>query len=319
MPRMPRYIVPLLVFSFIAAFCASGAAANRREVINRMNDFRNFFVDFQYAPDSSIPGDLLAQCHGIIIMNQYKAGFVVGVRGGDGVVLLHDPATGSWSAPAFVRSAEGSFGFQIGGQAIDAVILIMNRDGIDMLLKSRFKIGVDASAAAGPVGRDASAKVGPGTALLAYSRAQGLYAGVAFEGGALLNHDSYNKALYGRDIGIKEILIDNAVPVPPEAGSLIEALSKYSVNYSTPSAPPAITPVRPAPAPPASPERVEPLRPMQPIPHPQAEQPAMRPLQPAPQPQPRPVAPQPMMPMVQPLQTVPQQQVRPPQPDLAPR
>ncbi len=204
------------------------AATSRNDVVNRLEYFRRFFMDFQFAPDSAVPGELLAQCHGVMIMRQYKAGFVFGVRGGDGVVFLHDPNTGHWSAPAFIATAEGSFGFQIGGQAIDAIILIMNRSGLDMLLKTRFKIGVDASAAAGPVGRDASAKVGPGTALLAYSRAKGLYAGVAFEGGAMLNNDPFNKAMYGRDIGLREILFDRQVPVPPEAFPMLETLSNYA-------------------------------------------------------------------------------------------
>ncbi len=208
---------------------SSVQAASLNEVVKRLGDFQEFFIDFQSAPDRAIPGDLISQCHGIIIICQYKAGFIFGARGGDGVVFLHDPATGAWSAPGFICSAEGSFGFQIGGQAVDAIILIMNKDGEDMLLKTRFQIGVDASAAAGPVGRDASAKVGPETALLSYSRAQGLYAGVAFEGGALLNYDAFNRALYGRDIGLREILIDKAVPFPPQAKPIIDAIASYAV------------------------------------------------------------------------------------------
>lgn len=209
---------------------ASASDHGRAEVVSRLNDFQKFFVDFQLAPDSAVPVELLAQCYGIIIMRQYRAGFVLGVKGGDGVVLLRDPKTGAWSAPAFVVSAEGSFGFQIGGQAVDAIILIMNRDGIDMLLKTRFQIGVDASAAAGPVGRDAAAKVGPGTALLSYSRSQGLYAGASFEGGALLNNDNYNHALYGMKVGLKDILIDQVVPFPPEAKPIIDTIARYIVT-----------------------------------------------------------------------------------------
>lgn len=220
----------LAICCCLAVFGLAGEAraASRNDVVRRLEEFRRFFVDFQVAPDSAVPGDLLAECYGVIIMRQYKAGFVFGVRGGDGVIFLRDRYTGAWSAPAFIASAEGSFGFQIGGQAIDAIMLIMNQNGVDMLLKSRFKIGVDASAAAGPVGRDASAKVGPGTAILAYSRAKGLYAGVAFEGGAMLNNDKYNRAMYGIDIGIRDILINNRVAVPSEAYPMIETLQSYS-------------------------------------------------------------------------------------------
>lgn len=220
----------MLAVALFLALSVSARAASRMDAVNRLEDFHHFFIEFQYAPDYAVPTDLLADCHGVIIMRQYKAGFVFGVKGGDGVILLHDRDTGEWSAPAFVLSGEGSFGFQIGGQAIDAIILIMNRDGVEMLLKSRFKIGVDASAAAGPVGRDAAAKVGPGTALLAYSRAKGLYAGASFEGGALLNNDKYNRALYGMDIGITDILINRMVATPPEAYPLIETLKSYSTR-----------------------------------------------------------------------------------------
>ena len=226
MLRLPLFAAVCLVL----AFSSPARAATRSDVANRLEDFRQFFVDFQLAPDSAIPGDLLSECYGIIIMRQYKAGFVLGVKGGDGVIFLHDRATGAWSAPAFIASAEGSFGFQIGGQAIDAIMLIMNQDGVDMLLRSRFQIGVDASAAAGPVGRNASAKVGPGTAILAYSRAKGLYAGVAFEGGAFLNHDDFNRALYGMDVGVRDILMGGVVAVPPEAFPIIEAIQSYAIS-----------------------------------------------------------------------------------------
>ena len=223
--------VPLLT---ALCFClvASAFAASRFEVVDKLEGYRRFFIDFQQAPDAAVPNDLLANCYGVIIMRQYKAGFVVGVKGGDGVILMHDRHTGGWSAPAFIRSAEGSFGFQIGGQANDAIILIMNQEGVDMLLKTRFKIGVDASAAAGPVGRDISAKIGPGTAFLTYSRSKGLYAGAAFEGGAILNHDTYNRAMYGVSVGLRDILIDRRVPTPPEAGPIIETLQTFAIKGS---------------------------------------------------------------------------------------
>lgn len=233
----------IVIAAALMAVVFSGSslwAASKAEVIKRLGDYQNYFLDFQAAPDSAIPNELLADCYGVIIMRQYKAGFVVGVKGGDGVILLHDPATGEWSPPAFVMAGEGSFGFQIGGQSIDAIFLIMNRDGLDMLVKTRFKIGVDASAAAGPVGRDASAKVGLSTALLSYSRAKGLYAGVAFEGGAILNYDKYNLAMYGMQIGMKEILIDRMVAMPPEAQSLVDTLTAYAIKVPKTDAPPVI-------------------------------------------------------------------------------
>ena len=288
----------------LSAASADARDVSRSKVLERLEDFRQFFVDFQDAPDSAVPGDLLAECHGVIIMRQYKAGFVFGVKGGDGVILLHDQATGRWSAPAFVVSGEGSFGFQIGGQSVDAIILIMNREGINMLLKTRFKIGVDASAAAGPVGRDAAAKVGAGTALLAYSRAKGLYAGVAFEGGALLNNDKYNRAFYGMDIGIREVLLDRMVSVPVDAYPIIETLQSYTIRnaagptpilaqppasagttgaFQTPPAPGPLPEIGPSPtATHSAPAPIEPGLVFTPAPSPQPTTQAPAPAQPAP-------------------------------------
>ncbi len=231
--RNMRIACGIVVLCFAAA---TAQAATRGEAASRLEEFRQFFVDFQYAPDNAIPGELLAECAGVIIMRQYKAGFVFGAKGGDGVILMHDKYTGAWSAPAFVRIAEASFGFQAGGQAIDAIILIMNQAGVDMLVKTRFSIGVDASAAAGPVGRDLSAAVGAGTALLTYSRTKGLFAGASFEGGAMFNHNSYNEALYGRQYGLREILLRRRVPAPPEAFPIINTLRSYAMrNTASPN------------------------------------------------------------------------------------
>jgi lipid-binding SYLF domain-containing protein len=225
-----RRLIVFVCFG-VAVVSQSVPAASRDDVVRRLGDFQNFFLDFQAAPDRAVPNELLARCYGVIVMRQYRAGFIFGVKGGDGVIFMHDPTTGEWSAPAFIASGEGSFGFQIGGQAIDAIILIMNRSGADMLLRSRFRIGVDASAAVGPVGRDAAAQIGPGVALLAYSRAKGLYAGLSFEGGVLINNDHYNIAMYGMKLGIRDIVFDQSVPIPPEAASFIDTLRIYSGGY----------------------------------------------------------------------------------------
>ncbi len=209
---------------------APAQAASRADIARRIEEYRQFFIDFQSAPDKSIPGELLADCYGVIIVRQYKAGFGIGVKGGEGIILMHDRSTDDWYGPAFIRTADGSFGFQIGGQAIDAIILIMNQAGVDMLVKTRFTIGLDAAAAAGPVGRDFGASVGPGTALLTYSRSRGLFAGAAVEGGAMFNYDRYNHLLYGLPVGLRDILLDRIVPVPVEAGPIIETLKSYEMR-----------------------------------------------------------------------------------------
>lgn len=241
------YFLTLLVLCLATT---PAEAASRREAADRLEEFRRFFVDFQEAPDSAVPEDLLRDCYGIIIMSQFRAGFVFGGSYGEGVVLMHDRVSGQWSPPAFIREAAGNWGLQVGGQQTDAIVLVMNQDGVNMLLNSRFSIGVDASAAAGPVGRNAGAAVGPGTALLTYSRARGLFAGATLGGGGMFNNDSMNRALYGMPISVRDI-IDGRVQMPPEAYGLINALNSYAMTSRVAPPPPPFPPqqMMPPPAP----------------------------------------------------------------------
>lgn len=227
MNNIVKSVVFLLVVTFLLV-PAKGFAQTRGELTARIERAQEYLGDIMEAPDTSIPQSIMENCHGIIILRQYKAGFIFGVKGGQGIVLVKDETTNKWSPPAFVKTGEGSFGLQIGGQSIDSIFLIMNKDGIEMLNKTKFKIGLDASAAIGPIGRDAEAKVGPGTAILVYSRAKGLYAGASFEGGLLLNDDTANRKFYDvKDITIQDILFDNKANMPKEAKPLINLLNDY--------------------------------------------------------------------------------------------
>lgn len=221
-----RLIVLLSIAS--VALLLPEAYAGRKTGVKRIERSKEYLDDVQEAPDKAIPVGLLSECKGVIIVKQYKAGFGIGVKGGTGLAMLRDEQ-GSWSPPVFISTGEGSIGWQIGGAAIDSVFLIMNDEGVDMLLKTKFKIGVDASAAAGPVGRDAEAKVGVGTAILVYSRAQGLYAGASFEGGLLLIDGDLNEDFYDvDDLSAKEILLEKKVEMPEEAKPLVNALNRYA-------------------------------------------------------------------------------------------
>jgi lipid-binding SYLF domain-containing protein len=217
---------------FVAAFVLTpvvGFAQTRGELTARIERAQEYFEDIMEAPDTAIPQSIIEKCHGVIILRQYKAGFIFGVKGGVGIVLVKDRYTGQWTPPAFVKTGEGSFGLQIGGQSIDSIFLIMNKDGMEMLNKTKFKIGLDASAAIGPVGRDAEAKVGPGTAILVYSRAKGLYAGASFEGGLLLNDNTANQKFYDiKDITVQNILFEDKVEMPNDAKPLVSLLEEYS-------------------------------------------------------------------------------------------
>jgi len=202
-------------------------AVTKEKLTDRINRSNNYLEEIMEIPETSIPSTLLKSCQGIIIMRQYNAGFIFGAKVGQGIALTRDIKTRKWSAPSFVASAEASFGFQIGVQASDAIILIMNKHGVESLLFTKFKLGVDASLAVGPVGRDAEAKIGTNTAFLVYSKAKGLYGGLSFEGGFISQDDGANKEFYGRKISASEIF-QNKDDVPDEAKVLIKTLEKYS-------------------------------------------------------------------------------------------
>jgi len=225
-----RIFMLFVVFSFFVV--TESFAASKDVLVKRIQRAQEYLEDIMESPDTAIPESLMEGCKGIIILRQYKAGFIFGAKGGAGIALVRDRKTGKWSPPAFIGTGEGSFGFQIGAQSIDSIFLIMNKEGMEMLCKSKFKIGVDASAAIGPVGRDAEAKIGAGTAILVYSRAKGLYAGASFEGGLLLSDKKANKKFYGvKGITIEDILFKNKVQMPQEAKSLIKLLNRYSGTF----------------------------------------------------------------------------------------
>ncbi len=202
-------------------------AVSRKKLNERIERANNYLEDVMEIPDTRIPSALLRKSHGVVIIRQYKAGFIFGVKGGKGVALKRDKKTGSWSAPSFVTSAEGSVGFQAGLQSVDTILLIMNKRGLDSLLKAKCKLGLDASVAVGPYGRDADAKIGPDTAFLVYATANGLFVGVSVEGGVLTQDNSANEKFYGLEkVAVKEIF-NNEVTVPDEAKELIKLLEKY--------------------------------------------------------------------------------------------
>jgi SH3 domain-containing YSC84-like protein 1 len=224
----------LCALAVLFVFASQVFAESSREKLSELITYSNqLLVTTMESPDGAIPRSLLAECDAIIFMRQYRGGFILGVKGGQGIILARDRDTKIWSPPAFISSAQGSFGFQIGGQVIDAVMLIMNKEGLDMLLKSRVKVGVDVSATAGPVGRDLGAKAGPAAGILIYSRARGLYAGASFEGGAIMINEDANASFYQiPDIKIRDILLRGKVDMPVEAEPLIDSLNAYLSQHA---------------------------------------------------------------------------------------
>ncbi|HLW43601.1 MAG TPA: lipid-binding SYLF domain-containing protein [Candidatus Acidoferrales bacterium] len=187
-------------------------------------------------PDD-IPQDLINKADCVIVLpSVLKAAFIVGASYGRGVMSCRsgDNFRGPWSAPSMMALEGGSFGFQIGGQATDFVLLIMNERGASAILSSKVKLGADASAAAGPVGRTAAAAtdVTMRAEVLTYSRSRGLFAGVSLEGSTLRPDNDANERLYGKKVEAKAIVFRKAVPIPPSAKLLIATLTKHSPHHA---------------------------------------------------------------------------------------
>jgi lipid-binding SYLF domain-containing protein len=183
-------------------------------------------------PDD-IPRDLLDKARCVIVFpSVVKAAFIVGGSYGRGVMVCrtHQDFTGAWGAPAMMALEGGSVGLQIGGEATDFVILVMNNRGVDSLLHSKVKLGADAAIAAGPKGRDAQADtdVTMRAEMLSYSRSRGAFAGVSLEGSTLRPDNDANHRLYGKDTSAPDIIAESKVHAPESAHLLISELQKAS-------------------------------------------------------------------------------------------
>jgi SH3 domain-containing YSC84-like protein 1 len=199
--------------------------------VERLNRAAQVFQEVMGTPDKGIPQDLLDKAACVVIVpGVKKAAFIVGGKYGRGFFSCRKPGHG-WSAPAAVRVEGGSFGFQIGGSETDVVMLVMNQNGANRLLSSKFTLGADASVAAGPVGRTASAETDAymTAEILSYSRARGLFAGLALSGATLRPDTDANTVLYGKEMTNKEI-IEGGVAPPAGASAFLAVLNKYSAR-----------------------------------------------------------------------------------------
>jgi len=220
---MTRYGVLLLFGSLLGA-------ADPPKAVQRVLDAARVFDEVMDIKERSIPQELLdrAECVGII-PSMKKGGVIFAARYGKGVITCR-PANGEgWTGPSTVRIEGGSFGLQAGGSAIDLVFLVMNERGVDKLLQSRFTLGADATAAAGPVGRSAEARtdVQMYAEILSWSRSRGLFAGVSLAGSTLRQDAGDNRRIYGKEVTPQQIL-RGGEPTPESVQKLAATLSKYS-------------------------------------------------------------------------------------------
>jgi lipid-binding SYLF domain-containing protein len=197
---------------------------------DRLASAADAFKEVMGIPDKAIPQGLINKAQCFVIVPSLKEGaFVFGGKYGKGFVTCRKDGGVGWSAPGSIRIEGGSFGFQIGGESVDVFMLIMNKKGMDRLLSTKFTLGADAQATAGPVGRSTQAETDAAMTaeILTWSRSKGLFGGVALTGATLRPDDDWNKELYGRAIKNREIITGN-VPPPPAAASLMEQLNKIS-------------------------------------------------------------------------------------------
>ncbi len=192
----------------------------------------NVISEILNVPDD-IPQSVIDKADCVVVLpSVLKAAFIVGASYGRGVMTCRAGATfqGRWGAPTMMALEGASFGLQLGGQATDFVLLLMSPTSAKNILSSKVKIGGDASAAAGPVGRNASAETDASmrAEILSYSRARGLFAGVSLSGSTLRADNDGNKKLYGKDVTAQAIVFDKAVPAPPSAAKLLGVLNKRS-------------------------------------------------------------------------------------------
>ncbi|MCI0404296.1 MAG: lipid-binding SYLF domain-containing protein [Acidobacteria bacterium] len=205
----------------------------RKDEVGRLAEAGTVLTEVMSAPDNGIPGEILehAKCVAVV-PSMLKGGFVVGGAYGKGVATCRTDRGQSgkeWSAPAFFRIEGGSFGLQIGGQAVDLVMVIMNERGMRALLSSKFKLGADASVAAGPVGRHAEGMTDwkMRAQVLTYSRARGVFAGVTLNGAAIHQDKGSTRDFYGRMVRFKTIL-SGAVEPPEGSEPFLTAVQHYS-------------------------------------------------------------------------------------------
>lgn len=235
---MKSILSALLVATLVAApavFTPTVRADDTTKDEDRIVNAGRVVKEIMDIPDN-IPQSLIDKADCVIVFpSVLKAAFIVGASYGRGLMTCRrgDDFNGPWGAPSMMALEGASFGFQAGGQATDFVLLVMNDQGANAILASKVKIGADASAAIGPVGRAAAAEsdVTLRAQILTYSRSRGLFAGVSLEGSTVRPDNDANERVYGKKIPAKDIVVHNAVPPPSSAKLLLSTLRKHSPKH----------------------------------------------------------------------------------------
>lgn len=222
----------LLAVAVCTLACSSAFAADDQskdsKAVDRVQAAGDVLNDIQAAPDTGIPTEILSKAECVaVVPSMLKGGFIFGAKYGRGIASCRTPK--GWSAPAFFTIGGGSFGFQIGGQAVDLVMLIMNQNGMQHLLSSQFALGADASVAAGPVGRHAEGNTDwkMRAEVLTYSRTRGIFAGVTLNGAVVKQDKDSTRDFYGHMVTPKAALTGEIEP-PAPANAFLSTLAKWA-------------------------------------------------------------------------------------------
>ncbi len=224
-----------ILLAVLPLLAGVASASDQTKDDERLRNSGTVLKEILDVPDS-IPQDLLDKADCVVVFpSVLKAAFIVGGSYGRGAMSCRkgENFRGPWGAPTMMALEGGSFGFQIGGEATDFVLLVMNERGASGILASKVKLGGDASVAAGPVGRDASADTDATlrAEILSYSRARGLFAGVSLEGSTIRPDNGDNRRVYGREIPARDIVLAGAVAAPPAAQELISTLDARTPKH----------------------------------------------------------------------------------------
>ena len=225
---MKKLLPLMLMVSLYSLVAVADDQPKPSKATDRVQAAAEVLNEIQSAPDSGIPAEILSRSQCVaVVPSMLKGGFIVGAKYGRGLASCRTPK--GWSAPAFFQIEGGSFGFQIGGQAVDLVMLIMNDEGMQHLLSSKFALGADASVAAGPVGRHAEGNTDwkMRAQVLTYSRARGIFAGVSLNGAVVKQDKDSTRDFYGHMVTFKAALTGEVDP-PSAAYPFLSSLAKWA-------------------------------------------------------------------------------------------
>ena len=223
-----RIVVTLVLSSVLAALPLAES-----EEAERVRTATTVLSEIMAAEDEAVPRGIMERAEAIAVFpSLIKGGFIVGVQFGRGIMSARDRQSGTWSSPAFLTIKGGSFGLQVGGQAVDLVLVVQNRRGLEQLVSNQFKVGADASVAAGPVGRDASAAtdIQMRAQILSYSRTRGVFAGITLNGSTISQDPDANGRFYGRRYTTRQLAFERVGGTPAPVGTWLAALARSATR-----------------------------------------------------------------------------------------